>query len=93
MPYARSECQGENTARVAALLRRTLWLDDYNLHIFGDIFYGVAENLATILRKGLNFDLAIRTTWVFQRVASGRRSQIHHHGSVEDPQPIAFYPP
>lgn len=41
--------------------------------------------------RGKTIDLSIRTTRLFRRAADGTWKQIHHHGSIDDPQLLATY--
>ncbi len=40
--------------------------------------------------KGVVLNMAIRTTRIF-RMVDGRWQQIHHHGSIEDPDLLDKY--
>jgi ketosteroid isomerase-like protein len=55
---------------------------DYTLHRAGDVFYAVGRERGT--------KLAIRTTRVFRRFDEVWR-QVHHHGSIDDPQLLGAY--
>lgn len=64
---------------------------DYTLHIHGDTFYAVGRERGRLESDdGVALDLAIRTTRVF-RLSDGRWRQVHHHGSIEDPELLAAY--
>lgn len=63
---------------------------DYTLHRGGDVFWVVGRERGRLSKAGEALDLAIRTTRVFRRVG-GRWRQIHHHGSIDDPQMLASY--
>jgi ketosteroid isomerase-like protein len=63
---------------------------DYTLHTSGDIFYAVGRERGYVTRRGIRLEMKIRTTRVFQS-ADGRWRQIHHHGSIDDPQLLAEY--
>jgi ketosteroid isomerase-like protein len=64
---------------------------DYTLHVAGDVFWAVGRERGRFEREGKALDLAIRTSRLFRRDASGRWRQVHHHGSIEDPQLLAAY--
>lgn len=63
---------------------------DYTLHVHGDVFWAVGRERGRLERTGALLDLAIRTSRVFRRV-DGRWRQIHHHGSIDDPQLLDAY--
>jgi ketosteroid isomerase-like protein len=64
---------------------------DYTLHETGDLFYVVGRERGEIDASGGSMQLAIRTTRVFRRDGSEKWRQIHHHGSIDDPQMLARY--
>jgi ketosteroid isomerase-like protein len=63
---------------------------DYTLHVAGNVFYAVGRERGTFERDGNKLDLAIRTTRIFKRVG-GRWRQVHHHGSIDDPELLKAY--
>lgn len=63
---------------------------DYTLHDAGEFFYAVGCERGHFTAAGRSLDLAIRTTRVF-RFRNGRWRQVHHHGSIDDPQLLAAY--
>ena len=63
---------------------------DYTLHRFGDVFYVVGRERGHVSKAGAELDMKIRTTRLF-RFDGKRWGQIHHHGSIEDPQLLAAY--
>ncbi|HEX5438625.1 MAG TPA: nuclear transport factor 2 family protein [Gemmatimonadaceae bacterium] len=63
---------------------------DYTLHIHGDVFWAIGRERGRLEANGVMLDLAIRTSRVFRRVG-GRWRQVHHHGSIDDPQLLASY--
>jgi ketosteroid isomerase-like protein len=65
---------------------------DYTLHSVGDVFWAIGREHGRFERDGASLDLAIRTTRLYRRdAAGGRWRQVHHHGSIEDPQLLAAY--
>lgn len=63
---------------------------DYTLHEGGDLFCAAGRERGTFEKGGEKIDLAIRTTRIYRHV--GRRwRQIHHHGSIEEPELLARY--
>lgn len=63
---------------------------DYTLHCFQEIFYVVGRERGYLRTPGNNLEMRIRTTRVFR--FDGRRwRQVHHHGSVDDPQLLKAY--
>jgi ketosteroid isomerase-like protein len=63
---------------------------DYTLHRAGDVFYAVGRERGTCATGGCRLNLAIRTTRVFRRF-DGIWRQVHHHGSIDDPQLLGAY--
>ncbi|HTV37062.1 MAG TPA: nuclear transport factor 2 family protein [Xanthobacteraceae bacterium] len=63
---------------------------DYTLHVIGDVFYAVGRERGTFEKGRQKFGLAIRTSRIFRR-AGGRWRQVHHHGSIDDPQLLGVY--
>ncbi len=63
---------------------------DYTLHRSADVFWVVGRERGRLSKDGEALDIAIRTTRLFRR-SSGRWRQVHHHGSIEDPQMLARY--
>ncbi|HLH07400.1 MAG TPA: nuclear transport factor 2 family protein [Terriglobales bacterium] len=63
---------------------------DYTLHLAENIFYAVGRERGYYEKKGTRLEMKIRTTRVFRRI-DGRWRQVHHHGSIEDPQLLAAY--
>lgn len=64
---------------------------DYTLHEANDLFYVVGRERGELDVSGRLMQLAIRTTRVFGRDADGGWRQVHHHGSIDDPQMLAAY--
>ena len=63
---------------------------NYTLHRFQEIFYVVGRERGYLRNGGNNLEMRIRTTRVFR--FDGRRwRQVHHHGSVDDPQLLNAY--
>ncbi len=63
---------------------------DYTLHLHGDVFYAVGRERGLLETPTTTLDLAIRTSRVFRRI-DGRWRQVHHHGSIDDPQLLDAY--
>ena len=69
---------------------------DYTLQHYGEIFIAIGRERGQLNPKGgtaldgTALNLAIRTTRVF-RLADGVWRQIHHHGSIDDPEMLARY--
>ncbi|MBV9971280.1 MAG: nuclear transport factor 2 family protein [Xanthobacteraceae bacterium] len=63
---------------------------DYTIHVAGDVFYAVGRERGTYEGNGVRLDLAIRTSRIFRRVED-RWRQVHHHGSIDDPQLLQAY--
>ena len=54
------------------------------------MFYAVGRERGYFRLGGEEIALAIRTSRIFQK-NDGRWRQVHHHGSIEDPQLLAKY--
>ena len=63
---------------------------DYTIHELGDAFIAIGRERGTLRKAELNLDVAIRTSRLFAR-RDGRWRQLHHHGSIEDPDLLAQY--
>jgi len=63
---------------------------DYSFHSAGDIFYVVGRERGELRTGSEVFNLAIRTSRIF-RLTNGRWQQVHHHGSIDDPDVLAKY--
>jgi ketosteroid isomerase-like protein len=64
---------------------------DYTLHEGGDLFYVVGRERGELDLSGQPMKLAIRTSRIFRRDTDTRWRQMHHHGSIDDPQMLATY--
>jgi ketosteroid isomerase-like protein len=63
---------------------------DYSLHVLENLFYAVGRERGTFEKNGIKLELAIRTSRIFRRI-DGRWRQVHHHGSIDDPQLLGGY--
>lgn len=64
---------------------------DYTLQRYGEVFIAIGrERGQFVTEDGLPIDLVIRTTRIF-RWADGWWRQIHHHGSIDNPDMLARY--
>lgn len=63
---------------------------DYTIHETAEIFFTVGRERGYFRLGGEEIRLAIRTSRIFQRI-DGRWKQVHHHGSIEDPQLLSKY--
>ena len=63
---------------------------DYTIHETAEIFYAVGRERGYFRLGDQEITLAIRTSRIFQKLG-GRWRQVHHHGSIEDPQLLARY--
>jgi len=64
---------------------------DYTMHETGNLFYVVGRERGELDVSGQSMQLAIRTSRIFRRDSDGRWRQVHHHGSIDDPQMLAAY--
>ena len=63
---------------------------DYTIHETAEMFCAVGRERGYFRLDGKEITLAIRTSRIFRKV-DGRWKQLHHHGSIEDPQLLARY--
>lgn len=63
---------------------------DYTLHETSEMFYAVGRERGYFRLGGEEIPLAIRTSRIFRKIG-GFWKQVHHHGSIEDPQLLARY--
>lgn len=63
---------------------------DYTIHETAEMFYAVGRERGSIRIGDEEITLAIRTSRIFQK-SDGRWKQVHHHGSIEDPQLLERY--
>jgi SnoaL-like domain len=63
---------------------------DYTLHTTPQLFLAVGRERGHFTSSRATIDLVIRTTRIF-RFQSNRWRQLHHHGSIDDPQLLAAY--
>jgi ketosteroid isomerase-like protein len=63
---------------------------DYTIHQAGDVFWAVGRERGTYIDAGVEKELNVRTTRIFQLI-DGRWRQVHHHGSIEDAKLLADY--
>jgi ketosteroid isomerase-like protein len=63
---------------------------DYTIHRAGNVFWAVGRERGTYVDGGVEKNLNIRTTRIFQLI-DGRWRQMHHHGSIEDAKLLADY--
>ena len=63
---------------------------DYTIHESSDMFYAVGRERGYFRTPGTDLSLAFRTSRIFSKL-DGRWRQVHHHGSIEDPQLLAKY--
>jgi len=63
---------------------------DYSIHHTGDMFCAVGRERGYFKMDNQQIDLAIRTSRTY-RMHDGRWQQIHHHGSMDNPELLAAY--
>lgn len=72
-------------------VRYTFEFYDYTLRRYGELFIAIGRERGRLLtEEGRQVELAIRTTRIFRWI-DNRWRQLHHHGSIEDPQMLAGY--
>jgi len=70
--------------------RVTVEFYNYTLHVAGEIFYAVGRERGRYDSPTASFELAMRTTRIFQLLGQHWR-QVHHHGSIDDPAMLDRY--
>ena len=63
---------------------------DYTIHEGTDLFYAVGRERGEFRLNGITIELAIRTSRIYRR-AGGSWLQVHHHGSIDDPELLSRY--
>jgi ketosteroid isomerase-like protein len=63
---------------------------DYTIHESPDMFYAVGRERGYLRAPSADLSLAFRTSRIFSKL-DGQWRQVHHHGSIEDPQLLAKY--
>lgn len=63
---------------------------DYTLHAGADLFLAVGRERGTLQNRHETLQLAIRTTRIYT-LDRGRWRQLHHHGSMDQPERLAHY--
>ncbi len=63
---------------------------DYTIHEAGEMFYVVGRERGTFSIGADTIKLVIRTSRIFRKMA-GAWKQVHHHGSIEDPDLLRSY--
>ena len=63
---------------------------DYTLHVLDRVFFAVGRERGQLKAGNDVLELDIRTTRVF-RFTGGRWRQVHHHGSIDQPDLLATY--
>ena len=63
---------------------------DYTIHERGEMFYAVGRERGEFRIDETVVDLTIRTSRVFQ-LMNGQWRQVHHHGSIDEPELLARY--
>jgi hypothetical protein len=63
---------------------------DYTIHETAEMFYAVGRERGYFRLGEKEISLAIRTSRIFKTI-EGQWRQVHHHGSIEDPQLLAAY--
>jgi hypothetical protein len=63
---------------------------DYSLIVTGDMFCAVGRERGELAVGERRLPLAIRTSRLYRRI-DGQWRQVHHHGSMDDPELLAAY--
>jgi hypothetical protein len=65
-------------------------LADYSIQGCGEMFYAVGRERGVLQSEYGSLDLSIRTIRLF-RLIGNRWRQVHHHGSIENPERLLRY--
>ncbi len=68
----------------------TVEFRDYTVHPLGGVFYAVGREHGLVQGENLSLELKFRTSRLF-RYSRGRWRQVHHHGSIENPEHLLRY--
>lgn len=63
---------------------------DYTLHETAELFYAAGRERGEFHAGATVIKLAIRTTRIYKKTG-GQWRQVHHHGSIDDPELLARY--
>jgi ketosteroid isomerase-like protein len=63
---------------------------DYTIQCFGEMFYAVGRERGLLQSENRSLELNIRTSRLF-RFTADRWRQVHHHGSIENPERLLRY--
>jgi len=63
---------------------------DYTIHETAEMFYAVGRERGYFRLGDEEITLAIRTSRIFRKI-DGSWRQVHHHGSIEEPELLARY--
>ena len=63
---------------------------DYTIHRTPEVFYAVGRERGHFILGETEIELKIRTSRIY-RLAGDLWKQVHHHGSIEDPELLARY--
>jgi ketosteroid isomerase-like protein len=65
---------------------------DYSIVETADCFVAIGRERGTLTSSdGTTLELRIRTSRIFRRSADGQWRQVHHHGSMDDPELLRAY--
>jgi len=63
---------------------------DYSIHHSDDMFIAVGRESGSLTINDNSIDLAIRTSRIYRRIDATWK-QIHHHGSMDNPELLSHY--
>lgn len=63
---------------------------DYTIHERENFFYAVGRERGEFKASGRVVQLAIRTSRIYEKI-NGEWKQVHHHGSIDDPELLNSY--
>lgn len=64
---------------------------DYTLNEVDNLFYVIGRERGELNLDGQLLKLAVRTSRIFRRDTDLKWMQVHHHGSIDDPQMLARF--
>jgi len=78
----------ERIFRAAAMV--SLEFYDYTIHCSGEMFYAIGREQGALRSDNFSLEVKFRTSRLF-RFAGGRWHQVHHHGSIDNPELLLRY--
>ena len=65
-------------------------LHNFTIHYFGEMFYAVGREQGELRGQNLLLEVKLRTSRLY-RFTGNRWRQVHHHGSIDNPELLLRY--